>query len=55
VQSSAELRRLAAFLAHAADEMDVEGAAFEHLHFESWADDWQPGDADLIVLPPGAR
>jgi hypothetical protein len=44
------LRRIAAFLEFAADELRRMGDAFDHVHLRDWDREWSEPDADLVVV-----
>jgi hypothetical protein len=44
-----ELRRIAAFLLFAADELATMGTDFDHVHLRDWDDGWSEPHTDFIV------
>jgi hypothetical protein len=53
--SSATLRRLAEFLVHAADMMDLHGDSFGHEHFEDFSPGESPRPAFIVTRDPSGN
>ncbi len=52
-----ELRRIAKFIAHCAEEIERSGAGFGHSHLQDESDlkrDWDDSATDMIVVPRSA-
>ncbi|MEQ1701891.1 MAG: hypothetical protein ABMA25_17420 [Ilumatobacteraceae bacterium] len=49
VRDVAELRRIAAFITHAAEQLELHGERFGHEHSRDWYVEWSDGSPDVVV------